>query len=50
MFIVGPWSNGLSMWDANSATGVQFLACAKPRMLTLGELANLNHSLNDGLP
>ena len=44
-----PWSNDLSMWDANSATGVQFPACARSRMLTLGKLANLIHNLNSGL-
>ena len=33
--------------DANSAAGVQFPACARSRMLTLGKLANLNHSLLD---
>ena len=38
---VGPWS----MWDANSATGFQFPSCARSRMLTLGKLANLNHSI-----
>ena len=38
--------NWLSMWDANSPTGVQFPACARSRMLTLGKLANLNHIPN----
>ena len=33
---VGPWS---SMWNANSTAGVQFPACARSRMLTLGKLA-----------
>ena len=40
----------LPMWDANFATGIQFSACVRLRMLlTLGKFANLNHSLNGGL-
>ena len=46
---MGPWSKWLSMWNANSTTGVQFLACARSRMLTMGKFTNLNHSLNGGL-
>ena len=50
IYVVGPWSNGHQCgMDENSASGIQFPACARSRMLTLGKLANLNHSLNGGL-
>ena len=35
-------------WQLNYETRV-FPACARSRMLTLGKLVNLNHSLNGGL-
>ena len=47
--IVSPWSKWLSMWDAYSATGVQFPACVSTDADLIGKLANLNHSLNGGL-
>ena len=39
----------LSIWNVNSAAGVQFPGCARSRMLTLGKSVNLDHSLNGGL-
>ena len=45
--VLGLWVRGLMAInvDANSASEVQFPACARSQMLTLGKLANLNHSL-----
>ena len=47
---MGPWSNGYPMWDVDSAIEIQFPACARSQTLTLGKSADLNHSLNGGLP
>ena len=48
---VSPWSSGYQcgMRFPRPGSRVQFPACARLRMLTLGKLANLNQSINGGL-
>ena len=42
--ILDPWSNGYQCEIRIPLPGLQFPACARSRMLTLGKLANLNHT------